>query len=134
MKLLLDSHILIWAINDDPRLSKEARSLILDENNTIYYSVASIWEISIKHAIHPENVSFSGGELAAFAEEAGFLSLDLKNKHVFALDTLVRNAEAPRHQDPFDRILLAQAKEENMSFLTHDTMLQSYEEKCIVSV
>ena len=134
MKLLLDSHILIWAINDDPRLSDKARYLILDSNNTIYYSVASIWEVSIKHAIHPDNVSFSGEELAAFAEDAGFLSLDLKNKHVFSLDTLVRTEEAPRHQDPFDRILIAQAKEENMSFLTHDSMLQYYEEKCIVAV
>ena len=66
MNLLLDTHILIWALNDDPRLSEKARNLILDENNAIYYSSVSIWGISIKHANHPDNVEFTGKELAQF--------------------------------------------------------------------
>ena len=52
MNILLDTHILIWALNDDPRLPEKARDLILDEGNVVYYSSVSIWEVSIKHAIH----------------------------------------------------------------------------------
>ena len=67
MKLLLDTHILIWALNDDPRLPKKARELLLKPENSIYYSVVSIWEVAIKHAIHPENVTFTGRESESFS-------------------------------------------------------------------
>ena len=134
MNLLLDTHILIWALNEDPRLPKKAKEIILDVNNTIYYSSVSIWEIAIKHANHPESVQFSGKELSRFCQEAGFLPVEMRDKHVFALETLKRPEGAPPHHDPFDRMLIAQAKAENMSFVTHDTLLPFYEEKCILSV
>lgn len=134
MNLLLDTHILIWALNDDPRLPEKARALILDENNVIYYSVVSIWEVSIKHAIHPDNVAFSGKELAGFCQEAGFLPVELREKHVFALETIMRAADAPPHHDPFDRMLIAQAKAEHISFVTHDSLIPYYEETCILPV
>lgn len=134
MNLLLDTHILIWALNDDPRLPEKARALILDENNVIYYSVVSIWEVSIKHAIHPDNVAFSGKELAGFCQEAGFLPVELREKHVFALETITRAAGAPPHHDPFDRVLIAQAKAEHISFVTHDSLIPYYEETCILPV
>ena len=66
MNLLLDTPILIWALNDDPRLPEKARELILDANNAIYYSSVSIWEVSIKHALHPDNVEFTGKDLSQF--------------------------------------------------------------------
>lgn len=134
MNLLLDTHILIWTLNDDRRLPKRAKKLILDKNNDIYYSVVSVWEISVKHANHPDNVEFTGKELAHFCEEAGFLPLELQSKHVFALETITRADNAPAHHDPFDRMLIAQAKAENMAFITHDSLLPYYEEKCIVAV
>ena len=134
MNLLLDTHILIWALNEDPRLPKKAKEVILDEDNTIYYSTVSIWEIAIKHATHPESVQFSGKELARFCHEAGFLPVEMKDRHVFALETITRADGAPPHHDPFDRMLIAQAKAENMSFVTHDSLLPFYEEKCIFSV
>ena len=134
MNLLLDTHILIWALNEDPRLPKKAKEVILDEDNTIYYSTVSIWEIAIKHATHPESVQFSGKELARFCQEAGFLPVEMKDRHVFALETITRADGAPPHHDPFDRMLIAQAKAENMSFVTHDSLLPFYEEKCILSV
>ena len=56
MNLLLDTHLLIWALNEDPRLPGKAREMILDESNTIYYSSVSIWEVAVKHASHPDNV------------------------------------------------------------------------------
>ena len=134
MNLLLDTHILIWALNEDPRLSEKARDLILDKDNTVYYSSVSIWEVSIKHANHPDNVSFTGKELAGFCQEAGFLPVEMRDKHIFALETITRAEHAPPHHDSFDRMLIAQAKAENMSFLTHDALLPYYQETCIVPV
>ena len=134
MNILLDTHILIWALNEDPRLPEKARELILDENNAVYYSSVSIWEISIKHAVHPENVAFTGKELSQYCQEAGFLQVEMRDRHVFALEKITRAEGAPPHHDPFDRMLIAQAKAENMSFITHDSLLPYYEEKCIIAV
>ena len=134
MNVLLDTHILIWALNEDPRLSEKAKKLILDPDNTIYFSVVSIWEISIKHALHPDNVEFSGRELASFAREAGFQPLDLRDGQIPALETLQRPKDAPPHNDPFDRMLISQAKAENVSFLTHDSLLSDYGESCVMKV
>lgn len=134
MNLLLDTHILIWALNGDARLPEKARELILDANNVVFYSAVSIWEVSIKHALHPDNVAFSGKELAAYCQEAGFLPVDMREKHIFALETIQRVEGAPPHHDPFDRMLIAQAKAENISFVTHDSLIPYYEEPCIIPV
>lgn len=134
MNLLLDTHILIWALNDDSRLSEKAKDLILDSDNVIYYSSVSVWEVAIKHEIHPENVTFTGKELSQYCQEAGFLPVELRDKHVYALETIARPDDAPAHHDPFDRMLVAQAKAENLSFLTHDALIPYYNEKCIIPV
>ena len=131
MNILLDTHILIWALNGDSRLPEKARELILDENNTVYYSSISIWEISIKHALHPDNVTFTGKELAGFCREAGFLPVEMREKHVFALETITRQKGAPSHHDPFDRMLIAQAKTEGMILLTADEKILKFNEYCI---
>ena len=102
--------------------------------NAIFYSSVSVWEISIKHANHPDNVEFTGKELSQFCREAGFFPVEMREKHVFALETITRTEGAPPHHDLFDRMLIAQAKAENMSFVTHDSLLPYYEEKCIVPV
>ena len=134
MNLLLDTYILIWALNEDPALPETARELILDPDNVIYYSTVSVWEIAIKHAAHPDNVEFTGKELSGFCMEAGFHCLEVKERHVFALETLKRPEDAPRHNDPFDRILVSQAKAENMVFVTHDSLIPYYGERCIMPV
>ncbi len=134
MNLLLDTHILIWALNDDHRLPGKARELILDKSNVLYYSTVSVWEIAIKHASHPENVEFTGKELSQFCQEAGFLSVEVRDKHVHALETIRRTEGAPPHHDPFDRMLIAQAKAENMSLVTHDSLIPYYSESCIIAV
>ena len=94
----------------------------------------SVWEIAIKHAIHPENVKFSGEEFMRYCIEAGFVTTDLKDVHIVALEKLKREESAPPHKDPFDRMLIAQAKSEGMLFLTHDSLLPFYNEKCILYV
>ena len=134
MNLLLDTHILIWTLNGDSRLSEKAREMIRDESNAIYYSSVSIWEVAIKHANHPDNVEFTGKELARYCREAGFLPVEMRDRHVFALETIIRDMDAPPHHDPFDRMLVAQAKADNMSFLTHDSLISYYNEPCIIPV
>lgn len=134
MNILLDTHELIWALNDDPQLSKQAQDYILDPDNDIYYSTVSIWEVAIKHAIHPDNITFTGDELAKYCAEAGFFNLPVYDKHVFSMETLKRPDDAPKHNDPFDRLLIGQAKAENMTFLTHDSLIPYYNEKCVISV
>lgn len=134
MNILLDSHLLIWSLNDDPRLSDFARDYIIDPINTIYYSLASIYEIEDKYISHPDRIKVSGKELAFYAKKNGFIPLEIKEEHIFLLDTIHRMEGAPIHKDPFDKLLIAQAKAEGMLFLTHDAMLSYYEENCIVMV
>lgn len=135
MNYLADTHILIWAITDNPRLSTKAREIILDKNNVIYYSFANVWEIAIKHSLHKSNITFSAQDFEKLCKLAGYLLLETDCKHAFMVETLKYADTAPReHRDPFDRLLLAQAKTENMFFLTHDELIPYYNEPCIVSV
>ena len=134
MNLLLDTHIAIWALNDDPALSEKARSLILDPDNAVYYSTVSVWEVLLKHARRPIDIPFDEHEFAGACQEAGFFPLELKDRHVRTVSTLVRPAGAGEHNDPFDRLLLAQAKSEDLKFLTHDSLIPGYDEKCVIPV
>lgn len=134
MRALLDTHILLWALTDDVRLSPAARSIIADGSNAIFYSVASLWEVSIKHAAHPDRMMMDASQLSHFCRDAGFDPLSISERHVLTLDTLSRPAEAPPHNDPFDRIMLAQAKADNLIFLTHDSLIPHYNEPCILAV
>ena len=134
MNLLLDTHIAIWALNDDPALSEKARKLILDPDNTIYYSTVSVWEVLLKHTRRPGNIPFDESDFSEGCREAGFVPLSLTDKHVLAVHTLSRPNYIKEHNDPFDRLVLAQAKVENFSFLTHDELIPGYEEKCVIPV
>lgn len=134
MKVLLDTHILLWTLTANDKLSDRAREIIASKDNDIFYSTASVWEVSIKHSIHPENMPLSGRELSEYCLEAGYEVLSVKDEHVYVLETLVRKEDAPRHNDPFDRIMIAQAKAEGMLFLTRDSLLSYYNEKCILLV
>lgn len=116
MKYLLDTHLLIWALTEDKKLPKAAYDVINDPGHTIFYSAASVWEIEIKHQKMPDKMPISGEELISFCETAGILSLPVVNDHVLYVKTLHRKEGSPPHNDPFDRILLAQAKYENMLF------------------
>lgn len=134
MNLLLDTHIAVWALNDDPALSEKARGLILDPDNTVYYSAVSVWEVLLKHARRPDDIPFNERDFAQACQQAGFFPLDLKDRHILQVSTLVRSSGAAEHNDPFDRLLLAQAKAENLRFLTHDSLIPGYGEKCVISV
>ena len=134
MKILLDTHILLWAISNDARLPEKARKLIENEENEIYYSLISLWEVEIKHLAHPYAMPVSAEELAEYCEQSGFQRTLVREKHIFALAGLTREATAPPHKDPFDRMLICQVATENMLFVTHDSLIPGYNEPCILAV
>ena len=121
MNLLLDAHIALWSLVDDSRLSPAARALISDPAHTIFWSVASMWEIAIKHSLKPNKIPVSAVEFPHFCAQAGFEALAIREGHIIALETLPRH-----HNDPFDRLLAAQAQAEAMILLTHGDALALY--------
>jgi PIN domain nuclease of toxin-antitoxin system len=131
MNVLLDTHILLWALTESPKLPQQALDIIADDKNNIYYSLASVWEVEIKYSLG--KMPISGEELSNYCRESGFRLLEIKESHIFSLKTLKRE-ETPKHNDPFDRIMLAQAKVEGVNFLTHDHLISQYNEPCVVEV
>lgn len=127
MRLLLDTHVALWAIVDSPRLAEHARSLILDPANSIYISTASVWEITIKHMLGKGDMPVSGTQAAAHFQAAGYIELPIVNAHIALLETL-----PPYHADPFDRLLIAQALAEPLRLLTHDATLKPYSDSIIL--
>lgn len=134
MDFLLDTHILLWLFNDDPRLSKTIKEIMLNPKSNFYYSIVSMWEVAIKHSKHPEKMNTSGTLFMHYCEQAGFKKLPLDDRHVLALETLNCADDEVNHNDPFDRILLSQAKADGMSFITHDRKFSAYNEPYVFLV
>ena len=126
MKLLLDTHVLIWFFSGDEQLSQKARDLIADESNEIYYSLVSALEIEIKHAAHPNRLSIDGERFLKHCQMLEFVQAPLDVKHVLEIKNLNRKENAPQHRDPFDRLMLCQAIVEDMKFMTHDARIAEY--------
>ncbi len=122
MRLLLDTHILLWWILDDPRLTEPLRSTLANAP-VVYWSAASSWEVAIKYSL---------GKLALPGRPSEFLpgqllrnritSLSISDNHAFEAGTL-----PPHHKDPFDRLLIAQARIEQLSLLTDDSVYRLYD-------
>lgn len=134
MKVLIDTHIALWALMDDSKMPKEARQILMDESNEIFYSTASVWEVAIKHCIRPDDMIVDGRLFEKGCEDNGYKVLPIFNRHTFALGSLKRPDDAPKHSDPFDRLLICQAKTEGMKFLTHDVLIPYYNESCVISI
>ncbi|MBP3709569.1 MAG: type II toxin-antitoxin system VapC family toxin [Treponema sp.] len=135
MKVLLDTHILVWFHTRDSRLSEKAWDMLLDVQNNICYSSVNIWETQLKHLNHPQSINFSGEELNMLSLRANLTCLHIKPEHSIALKMLSYSTDAPRpHKDPFDKMLICQAKVENMLFMTHDSLIPYYNEPCILQV
>jgi PIN domain nuclease of toxin-antitoxin system len=130
MRLLLDTHIALWAIADHPNLSPKARRLIEDPDNEIVVSTVTIWEIAIKHALArggPNDMPISGQDALGYFREAGFAVLDITATHAAAVETL-----PPLHTDPFDRMLVAQAMAVPLRLLTHNQRVAAYSDSIIL--
>ena len=134
MNILLDTHIAIWAISNHRNLPDKARELISDPDNNIYFSSVSTWEVLLKRDSPKNNLTLTPEEFVEYCEESGYYQLNMKSKHVLEAAALVISNVDKEHRDPFDRILLAQAKAENYSFLTHDSRLLLYNESCVIKV
>jgi PIN domain nuclease of toxin-antitoxin system len=121
MKLLLDTHILLWVTEDSPRLSRTARTLISEPENELYFSVASLWELAIKHAQGKPEFRVDARILRRALLDNGYRELAVFGEHALALASL-----PPIHKDPFDRILIAQAITEGITLLTVDAKIARY--------
>jgi len=121
MRLLLDTHVLLWAVASSRRLSKEARSLIADPDNEVFYSAAGLWEISIKSALRRSDFRIDVGAFAAALPQTGLSELPVRASHAVAVAAL-----PDLHRDPFDRMLVAQALTEPLVLITNDPMLVKY--------
>ena len=128
--VLLDTHVILWAMLEDSRLNDKMLKIILDPKNRMYYSIASMWEVQIKYALG--KLPISGIEFMHYCEQSGYHKLPIDDLHVVELANLVREESAPPHNDPFDRIMLSQAKAEGFTFLTHDPFFRGYNEPCVV--
>lgn len=126
MKLLLDTHILLWMLAGSDRLGSKATAIVVDPANRVTASAISIWEVAIKWARRrgaPTDMPLSGRDFAEALTAAGIEILASTPAHAVALDDL-----PPLHGDPFDRLLLATARAEGMTILTRDAALVEYGE------
>lgn len=121
MKLLLDTHLLLWAAGQPKRLSAAARKLINDSRNELLFSVASLWEIVIKRSLGRDDFRVEPRLLRRGLLDNGYDELAIGGDHALAVDSL-----PPIHRDPFDRLLVAQAQIESVTLLTADPLLGRY--------
>ena len=119
MRLLLDTHILLWWLADDPALPAAARAAIGDPASEVFISAASAWEIAIKHALG--RLDFPVAQMTTILNEAGFTPLGIEVQH-----GVIAGALPPHHNDPFDRMLVAQAQHEGMTIVTVDALIRRY--------
>jgi PIN domain nuclease of toxin-antitoxin system len=129
LRLLLDTHIALWAITGDSRLPTPARALIEDPENDVVVSAASVWEIAIKHGLArggANDMPVSGDEALKYFAAAGYILLNITPAQAAFVESLPRH-----HDDPFDRILVAQALLTPLRLITHDARLARYSDTVI---
>lgn len=124
MNILLDTCTFIWFLEGNEKVPVFVRELIEEKENDAYVSLASLWEIEIKHSKKPQTFSFSSKEAFKTLEHTKIKIIDVKPENLFELNKVV---EQNIHNDPFDHLLLSTAKSENLTLLTHDSTLKRYE-------
>ena len=121
MKLLLDTHLLLWAAGQPARLPRRARALIEDPENELFFSAASLWEIAIKRGLGRQDFQVDARLLRRGLLDNGYRELPITSEHAVNTDHLPE-----LHKDPFDRILIAQANVEGITLLTDDRRVAAY--------
>jgi PIN domain nuclease of toxin-antitoxin system len=121
MKLLLDTHLLLWAAGEPNRLSAKARSLIDSADNELLFSAASLWEVVIKRGLGRDDFQVDTRLLRRGLLDNGYGELPIVSNHIVAIESL-----PPIHKDPFDRVLVAQATVEGITLLTTDSLVAQY--------
>ena len=128
MNILIDTHIALWSMYNDKRLSKVFREYLIDGDIVIYISLISAWEIAIKYSIGKLKVP--ADEFLRDCKAMGYRELSLSREHIKCVQHLPFGEEG--HKDPFDRLLLAQADSEGMRFLTEDRRIQGYDIPAVI--
>ena len=123
MRLLLDTHLLLWALAEPDRLDATTRTALEDANNEVLFSAASLWEIAIKAGLGRSDFAFDPQQILRAAEQTGFVELPVCSAAAILVAKL-----PPHHRDPFDRLLIAQAMSEPVRFYTADPLLPPYSE------
>lgn len=118
MKYLLDTHVFIWAMEDNKRLQQEIKDTISSSKNKVFVSVSTIWEITIKKSLKKLKTPF---DIEASIEKTGLQVIPIQITHALKIEKLPLH-----HKDPFDRILIAQAKVENLTLITADQKIWQY--------
>ncbi|GAL98870.1 pilus retraction motor protein PilT [Acetobacter tropicalis NRIC 0312] len=121
MRLLLDTHLLLWAAGEPDKLSARAKTLMEDQDNVLVFSAASLWEITIKTGLGRADFQVDPHLLRRGLIENGYEELPITSQHALAVGQL-----PDVHRDPFDRILVAQATVEGLLLLTHDPLVKAY--------
>lgn len=121
MNLLLDTHLLLWAASAPERLSAKARTLLLAPGNQLIFSSASLWEVTIKNGLERSDFNVDSRRLWRLLLVNGYRELSVTSEHTVAVNDL-----PPLHKDPFDRILIAQARVEGLTLLTLDKTVAKY--------
>ena len=121
MKLLLDTHVLLWAAGQPERLPRAARALLSDPHNEPMFSSASLWEIAIKSGLGRDDFQVDARLLRRGLLDNGYGELPVMSEHAVAIDGL-----PPIHRDPFDRLLVAQSMVEGIALLTSDPVVAQY--------
>ena len=121
MRLLLDTHLLVWAMGDPERLPAGCTAMLEDPSNSLVFSVASLWELVIKQALGRPDFNLEPSLLRQALLDGGWQELPIEASHALAVSQL-----PPLHRDPFDRLLLAQAQVEGLLLLTADSRLSLY--------
>lgn len=130
MAYLLDTHVLLWYVQDKrEKMSPQVVDILLDERNPLYFSTVSIWEIAIKNQMGREDFHFPPEIISQELLKQGFIHLNIELNHIFSLNQL-----ALIHKDPFDRLLIAQAHSEKLNLLTADTAILQYPSDLIVDI
>ena len=122
---LLDTHTLIWTLFESKKLSFDAKQTIA-ANRELFVSIASLWEIAIKQGLKKIGISASIREIERNANKAGIFVLDIRASHLDAMKKLPNI-----HNDPFDRLIIAQALEENLTLITKDSIIPKYNVRTI---
>jgi PIN domain nuclease of toxin-antitoxin system len=123
VKLLLDTHIVLWAAGHPERLSASVRSLLTMPESTLFFSSANIWEIVIKRGLGREDFKVDPARLKNMLISHGYIELPITAEHALRVETLPL-----LHKDPFDRLLIAQARAEGIQLLTVDALVLQYRE------
>jgi PIN domain nuclease of toxin-antitoxin system len=121
MKLLLDTHVLLWAAGQPEKLSRKTRALLGNPDNALIFSAASLWEICVKRGLGRDDFQVDAHQLRRGLLDNEYSELAVTSAHALALDDL-----PPLHRDPFDRMLLAQARVEGIVLLTVDAQVLRY--------